>query len=143
MAGLRTGAQGCGNRRGFTLIEVLITLVILSTGIVIVLEAFQTSLVALNAAREHLRATSLLEQKTSEIGLEVLAGTRGGGRMSEIIEQEPFRGFRCDSSVSRVDGQGAGVSEAGIGLYEIRATISKAGSSAEVTGVTRIARPEP
>jgi type II secretory pathway pseudopilin PulG len=67
----------------FTLIEVLVTLVILATGIVIVLRAFDTSLVALGESRDSLRAGALLRQKLEEVEQRVLAeGEEGLGSAS-------------------------------------------------------------
>ncbi|MBL7075921.1 MAG: type II secretion system protein [Kiritimatiellae bacterium] len=43
----------------FTLIELLVTVVILSTGIVLILQAFQTSMVALAESRDTMRAAAL------------------------------------------------------------------------------------
>jgi prepilin-type N-terminal cleavage/methylation domain-containing protein len=56
-------AAGAG---AFTLIEVLVTLVILSAGIVLVLRAFETSLVALGEARDTARAATLLSRAVGE-----------------------------------------------------------------------------
>ena len=53
-------------RQGFTLIEVLITLVILSTGIVLVLRAFGTAAAALGESRDGLWASLLAEEKIAE-----------------------------------------------------------------------------
>jgi prepilin-type N-terminal cleavage/methylation domain-containing protein len=44
---------------GFTLIELLVTVVILSTGIVLILQAFQTSMVALAESRDSMRSAAL------------------------------------------------------------------------------------
>lgn len=63
----RRGSRASG-RAGFTLIEVLIALVVLSTGIVIVLQAFQTSVSALGEARDAMRAAHLLQGKLQELG---------------------------------------------------------------------------
>jgi prepilin-type N-terminal cleavage/methylation domain-containing protein len=55
------------SRQGaFTLIEVLITLVILSTGIVLVLQAFETAAVALGDSRDAMRASSLARDKLED-----------------------------------------------------------------------------
>lgn len=58
---------GNNSRTGFTLIEVLVALVILATGIVVVLRAFQTSAVALGEARDRMWATLLIGEKLSDI----------------------------------------------------------------------------
>ncbi len=57
---------------GFTLIEVLVTVVILATGIVVVLQAFNVSLSALQASRDVLWGTMLAREKLTESRLQVL-----------------------------------------------------------------------
>ena len=58
------GSLGC--RRGFTLIEVLISVVILSTGIVVVLQGLHSSLSAMDASVEKTRSAILLRSKIVE-----------------------------------------------------------------------------
>lgn len=58
--------------KGFTLIEVLIAVLILSTGIILVLQAFDTSLIAVSAYRDTLRQTMLSREKIAEVGMSVL-----------------------------------------------------------------------
>jgi prepilin-type N-terminal cleavage/methylation domain-containing protein len=57
---------------GFTLIEVLVAVVILSTGIVLVLQAFNTQLVALGASREILYSHMLAREKLAELENEAI-----------------------------------------------------------------------
>ncbi len=57
--------------RGFTLPEVLIAVVILSVGIISVLEAFNVSMATLGAARDALRANMLIIERMA--GLELSA----------------------------------------------------------------------
>jgi prepilin-type N-terminal cleavage/methylation domain-containing protein len=72
--GMRRAAGGrMAASRGFTLVELLVSLVILSTGIVLVLEAFQTSLTSLSRTREALRTDMLLREKLGEVELMALA----------------------------------------------------------------------
>ena len=59
---------------GFTLIEVLVTLVILSTGIVVVLQAFDVAVAALGEARDTLWANAIVREKLAEAVLQVNAG---------------------------------------------------------------------
>jgi len=61
-----TGKNSLRGPRGFTLIEVLVAIVILSTGIIVVLRAFETSVVALAEARDRMWATMLVGQKLAE-----------------------------------------------------------------------------
>ncbi len=55
------------NSRGFSLIEVLVAIVVLSTGIVAVLYSFDTAVSALAASRDVMRSNLLLQQKLDEI----------------------------------------------------------------------------
>jgi len=78
---------------GFTLIEVLVAVVILSTGIVLVLRAFDTALVALHDSRDTLRANLILRSRLADIRLAAAVGESelaalGGG----FIADEDYRG---------------------------------------------------
>lgn len=75
---------------GFTLIEVLITVVILSTGIVLVLQAFQTSATALGAARDAMRATHLLRGMVETIARDGLAAVPASGACPA-----PYGAYAC------------------------------------------------
>ncbi len=59
----------------FTLIELLVTVVILSTGIVLILQAFQTSMVALAESRDGMRSAALAHA----LVLQGELNARGGG----------------------------------------------------------------
>lgn len=61
--------HACSRRKtsGFTLVEVLVSIVILSIGIVVVLQAFQTSLTALSESRNVLRSSTFARRKLAEI----------------------------------------------------------------------------
>lgn len=81
-------------RSAFTLIEVLITLVILATGIVLVLRAFQTSAVALADSRNALRGVELLQRSMAqaEAGDPLAAGAvsvPGGGEWMREVARTP------------------------------------------------------
>ena len=111
--------------QGFTLVEVLVTLVVLSTGIVMVLQAFETSLVALADARSSLWGTFLARQKTADAELALLSGTPPPAATGERFEAGPYRGFQCIRTVVRmaeVPAPPAG-KEAGA-VYEIAARVS-------------------
>ena len=83
----------------FTLIEVLIALVILSTGIVVVLQAFQTSATALGDARDTLRATRLIADKLSELDANGAAAAAGTG-----VCADPLSSFRWRVSTGPAGG---------------------------------------
>ncbi len=70
--GLRTA------RCGFTLIEVLVAVVILSTGIVLILSAYDSSLAALRSANDSMRAHLLLKEKLDSAELATFCGTSAG-----------------------------------------------------------------
>jgi prepilin-type N-terminal cleavage/methylation domain-containing protein len=63
-------------RGGFTLPEILIAVAILSTGIVVVLEAFNVSLSVLREARNVLKANMLIMEKMAD--MELSAMTKNG-----------------------------------------------------------------
>ena len=93
-------------RAAFTLIEVLVALVILSTGIVVVLQAFQTSATALGDARDTLRATRLIGDKLAEIDARGAVPADGTG-----VCPNPLSSFRWRVSTGSA---GGGVSEEGL-----------------------------
>ncbi|MCK5528179.1 MAG: prepilin-type N-terminal cleavage/methylation domain-containing protein [Kiritimatiellae bacterium] len=64
------------NVAAFTLIEILITIVILSTGIVAILHAFETSMVGLAKARDVLFSTVLCRDKLTDIESDLLVGQK-------------------------------------------------------------------
>ena len=70
---LQAGFHPSALSSSFTLIEVLVTLVILSTGIILVLRAFETSLVALGESRDSMRAGILLRETLADAEQQVLA----------------------------------------------------------------------
>ena len=85
--------------RGFTLIEVLVTLVILSTGIVLVLQAFETSAAALGEARRATRAMMLIESKLAEIEAEDEGAKAASGNF-----ERPYESFRYRIEVKSAGG---------------------------------------
>lgn len=66
--------QCAGAEPGFTLIEVLVSLAILSIGIVLVLQALSSATVALGEAHDTLWDSMLIEQKVGEAMLEAARG---------------------------------------------------------------------
>ncbi len=91
---------------GFTLIEVLITLVILSTGIVVVLQAFQTSATALGAARDTERATYLIQST-----LDLIARDGVGAVAGESGCPPPFEAFQRRVLTGSTDSSGKGLTQ--------------------------------
>ena len=92
------------SRRGFTLIEVLITLVILSTGIVSVLKAFGTAASVLGESRDSLW-TSLLTSEKIEEAVMAAEDSTGGAALLPASGQVPAAGmvFRWTRQVREVE----------------------------------------
>lgn len=113
----------CGDAAGFTLLEVLVTLVILSTGIVLVLRAFDHAMVALDNARDVMRMSFLAEQHLAAIDVAQRPLEAGYGTC-----EEPYAGYRWELAVNPVPGADGpllewrlGVRREGrAGLYERR-----------------------
>lgn len=80
------------SRCGFTLPEVLIAVVILSIGIISVLEAFNVSISTLGAARDALRSSMLVMQKMADMELSAMAA----GRLDEDYSTGGFDGDNTD-----------------------------------------------
>jgi prepilin-type N-terminal cleavage/methylation domain-containing protein len=89
------------HRAGFTLIELLVTLVILSTGIVLVLQAFETSAVALGESRDAMRASFLIAQKIED--LRENTNDRGDGTG---VFQAPYGKYQWKASARDVEQDG-------------------------------------
>jgi type II secretion system protein I len=64
-----TDTSGLKKSSGFTLIEVLVSVVILSTGIVFVLQAFQTATVALSEMRDTIWASNIAQSEIDKLRL--------------------------------------------------------------------------
>ena len=117
---------------GFTLIEVLVTVVILSVGIVAILEAFQASLVALGAAQDSLRGTLLAREKMGDVELQCLARKSGPPSSRETFDAGLYRGFRRVCDVEGVES--AGGKQQAMALYRVTVSVSKgSGPSRAVT----------
>ena len=65
-------------RRGYTLIEVLLAIALLSASTIAIMGAFQTCTSALAVSRDRMRATHLLKEKLGEFERGELAGATGG-----------------------------------------------------------------
>ena len=124
--------SSCPGRRSracdaFTLIEVLITLVVLSTGIILVMRAFETSLVALCDSRDAVWATLLISEKLAEIE----AGGPSAGRASGAFSR-PYDDFRWERRVLWADG------DASNALYRVSVSVWRAGVSRKYAAVTQL-----
>jgi prepilin-type N-terminal cleavage/methylation domain-containing protein len=100
----------CGShdrRCGFTLFEVLVTLAILSVGIVLVLSAMSASTAALDESRDMLRMQLLTRDLLDR---SCAALSQPGGVLPEASGQyrPPFENYRWNLDVAPVLGGGAG-----------------------------------
>ncbi|MDP6631383.1 MAG: type II secretion system protein [Kiritimatiellia bacterium] len=82
---------------GFTLIELLVTVVILSTGIVLILQAFQTSMVALAESRDSMRSAALSHALVVQGELDVRSGGSIGVDDSALETLYPDYRWRVDT----------------------------------------------
>ena len=120
-----TGRRGTGPADGFTLVEVLVAMVILATGIVLVLRAFETSLTALAEARDALQSTLLIRNKIAEVEAEALGdaslSSAGGGFSEEY-------GYSGSVSVTAVDGATLASRDEPRVLHEVTVTVWRTGT---------------
>jgi len=90
---------------GFTLVELLVSVVILSVGIVSVLHAFQSALFALGASRDHLWGGLLIEEKIADMYVESLGDPDTVPVSSSGDFEDSYSDFRWETVVSQVDVQ--------------------------------------
>jgi prepilin-type N-terminal cleavage/methylation domain-containing protein len=98
---------------GFTLIEVLVSVAILATGLVLILRAYTTAIVAMDVSDEVVRASLLIDEKMGDVelgltqdgcSLPVLDGPFTAGDFSGDIKlKELARVDATSSTVVRVD----------------------------------------
>lgn len=131
-------------RSAFTLIEVLVSIVILSTGLVMVLRAFETAVVALQESRDSLWASILIREKMDEFDLE-LASRRGKSPSSASgFFSGRYDGFQWERDVetaSDVD-QATGTTATDQGeLSDVAVTVWRKGSSRKYAARTYVYTP--
>lgn len=90
-------------RSGFTLVELLVTLVILSTGIVLVLQAFETSMTALSESRDALRASALVQSLVAGGELVLRHGGASSSREAEAGLRKQYPEYSWDVAVEPAD----------------------------------------
>jgi prepilin-type N-terminal cleavage/methylation domain-containing protein len=98
-------SRRCGS--GFSLIEVLVALVILSTGIVLVLRAFSTAITGLDEGRDVLRMQGLVRDVLDRTGAAV-EGRGGSPAQTSGRFAAPNQAFAWEVNVSPVPGTGNG-----------------------------------
>ncbi|MGQ9660806.1 MAG: type IV pilus modification PilV family protein [Kiritimatiellia bacterium] len=128
--GLRQVVVPCG--AAFTLIEVLVAVVILSTGIVLVLRAFDASVVALSEARDTMRAAALLRERIVLTTLDVRSAADYVPPTRSGRFEDPYRDFHWNEEANTVAGSGPTVS------YELVETVWRDGSDRRFTTRTYV-----
>lgn len=96
---------------GFTLIEVLVSVVILSTGIVFVLHAFETATVALSEMRDTIWASSVAQQEIDRMRVAASSGQDIGSGYWTGRTETHYSGFTWERNISAAsfDGRPDGV----------------------------------
>jgi prepilin-type N-terminal cleavage/methylation domain-containing protein len=109
-------------RVGFTLIEVLVALVILSLGIVAVLRGMNSAAVALGASGETLRTEALSDDLMSVIALGLSVGSNAPpsatGRFTE-----PYEAYQWEWEQRSLPIQGATAATASQTLHEVTVSV--------------------
>ena len=125
---------------GFTLIEVLIAVVVLSVGIVLILQALHGALSAWDGGVERMRSAMLVQEKLEEWRLaarltgEIPASERGGF-------EPPFADYRWQVESETVALPGA-AAQSGV-LHELLCTVWREGRERTFAAATRVYLPEP
>ena len=106
-----------GRRRGFTLIEVVVALMVLTVALGAMLELFSTGLRATAAAENRIFAVLLAQSRLAAIGVET--------PLEEGIEDGEFDDrFRWTAEIAPLDEPGLEADGAGFTLYRIAVTVS-------------------
>ena len=129
------------SRGGFTLIEVLISVVILATSMVAVLQALHTAIGALDAAVDKTRAAVLVRSKFDVVQQAALASEDISALISSGEFDEPYSIYRWDMRVNPVRssfGVGAVAEDESGRLYEVDVMVWRVGSGRENLASTLI-----
>lgn len=126
---------------GFSLIEVLIAVVILSTGMVVVLQGMHTAIGALDSAVDKTRAAVLVRARFDVVSQAALTSDDLSSLSSSGEFEDHYSQYRWDTRVEAVRnkfGDGA-VSEDESGkLYEVDVTVWRVGSVRQYRATTLI-----
>lgn len=134
---------GAGKARGgFTLIEVLIAVVILATGMVAVLEGLHASLNVLSGAVDKTRCAMLLRDKIESVRTAVEQGDDPGMLGSGGAFETPYANYRwaLETTPAALSFSGGGDGSSG-DLYELEATVWRAGRERTYSISTLIYQP--
>lgn len=125
---------------GFTLIEVLIAVVVLSIGIVLVLQGLHGALAAWDGGVERMRSAMLVQEKLEQWRL--AARVEGGVLSRERGRFEPpFADYRWQIESETVALSGA-APQSGV-LHEVLCTVWREGRERTFAAATRVYLPEP
>ncbi|MEA3560865.1 MAG: type II secretion system protein [Candidatus Omnitrophota bacterium] len=134
---LRTGSRPVGRpagrtgrpadrqtKQGFTLVEIMVSMAILSIGLVLILQGFAQSLNILRIAEDNLKATLLAENKMAEAGMS--AKEEWDVFEEGLKEKFKFENMKCEwkIQVSPVEWEMEETPEAYEDLNEIKASLS-------------------
>jgi prepilin-type N-terminal cleavage/methylation domain-containing protein len=126
-------------RAGFTLVEVLISVVILSTGIVVVLQGLHASLSALDGAVEKTRSAMLLRTKIIEAQAAALDGNDPSSLTSSGLFSEPYDAYRWRLSVNKAPAASEVSTGSHVGdLYEVGVAVWRDESPRRYTAATLV-----
>ena len=111
---------------GFTLIELLVSIVILSTGIVLVLEAFQTAMVRLGESRDVLTQDMLARERLALVDLQLAELPSTPPQSTAGRFSDRFKSFDWSQRVN-ITPQTVSDSEAGQ-VYDVLIDVGRVGS---------------
>ena len=133
--------QADGDRDGgFTLIEVLIAVVVLSVGIVLVLQGMHGALAAWDGGVERMRSAMLVQEKLEQWRLSArLSGEIPASERGHF--EPPFADYRWQVEVETV-ALPAAAPQSGT-LYELLCTVKREGRERTFAAATRVYLPEP
>ena len=89
-------------RAGFTLIEVLVTIVILSVGIVAVLRALDASVCHLGVSRDTMLATMLMKEKIADLETQTFNKDEINTGLSKGRFPQPYENFFWQLDIKRI-----------------------------------------
>ena len=105
-----------GKNRGFTLIEIMVSIAILSLGLILILQSFAYSLNALRICRNNLEATLLAEEKMSQ--MQIIAQQTRGSLLSGIEGESSLGNIEFKWEIDAVQ------DEEYVNLYKVASTTS-------------------
>jgi prepilin-type N-terminal cleavage/methylation domain-containing protein len=124
---------------GFTLVEVLISVVILATGIVVVLQGLHASLSALDGSVEKTRSAMLLRNKIVEAQAAALDGADPSTLAASGSFKDPYDLYKWRYSVNQMNSPSAGTSGGDVGaLYEVGVAVWRDESARMYTAATLV-----